>query len=45
VHRITLLSRDMADSDVSFSGPLKISDKVKKISATMRIHSMSNLSL
>jgi hypothetical protein len=42
---ITLLPREMADSDVSFSGALKISNKVKKISATMRIHSMWNLDL
>jgi hypothetical protein len=41
----TLLPREMADSDVSFSGPLKISNKVKKSSATMRIHSKWNLSL
>jgi hypothetical protein len=40
---ITLLPREMADSDATFSGLLKISNKVKKISATMRIHSMWNL--
>jgi hypothetical protein len=42
---ITLLPREMADSDVTFSAPLKILNKVKKITATMRIHSMSNLAL
>jgi hypothetical protein len=41
----TLLPFKMADSDMNFSESLKIPNKVKKISATMRIDSMWNLCL